>query len=146
MPNGHKIYKHLPFKSPPKFTQIWDFWVENKPSRNPVPAYTSTDTCRKNKPVIYLNVRRLAPKLNIGPWLGEKFCVWGVHRCKKIFNVMPMIDGWTQKTSQNKNVFLAGLVCAMPLFGFFKYSLRIHCAIAMLLNQIRVFRSCAKSR
>jgi hypothetical protein len=35
IPNGHKIYQHLPFKGPPKFTQIWDFWFENKPSGNP---------------------------------------------------------------------------------------------------------------
>jgi hypothetical protein len=28
-------YQHLPFKGPPKFTQIWDFWFENKPSGNP---------------------------------------------------------------------------------------------------------------
>jgi hypothetical protein len=33
--NGHKIYQHFPFKGPPKFTQIWDFWFENKPSGNP---------------------------------------------------------------------------------------------------------------
>jgi hypothetical protein len=37
IPNGHKIYQHLPFKGPQKFTQIWDFWFENKPSGNPVP-------------------------------------------------------------------------------------------------------------
>jgi hypothetical protein len=35
IPNGHKIYQHLPFKGPPKFTQIWAFWFENKPSGNP---------------------------------------------------------------------------------------------------------------
>jgi hypothetical protein len=34
-PYGHKIYQHLPFKGPPKFAQIWDFWFENKPSGNP---------------------------------------------------------------------------------------------------------------
>jgi hypothetical protein len=34
--NGHKIYQHLPFKGPPKFTQIWDFWFENKPFGSPV--------------------------------------------------------------------------------------------------------------
>jgi hypothetical protein len=35
IPNGHKIYQHLPLKGPPKFTQIWDFLFENKPSGNP---------------------------------------------------------------------------------------------------------------
>jgi hypothetical protein len=35
IPNGHKIYQHLPFKGPLKFTQIRDFWFENKPSGNP---------------------------------------------------------------------------------------------------------------
>jgi hypothetical protein len=35
IPNGNKIYQHLPFKRPPKFTQIWIFWFENKPSGNP---------------------------------------------------------------------------------------------------------------
>jgi hypothetical protein len=30
-----KIYQHLPFKGPPKLSQIWDFWFENKPSGNP---------------------------------------------------------------------------------------------------------------
>jgi hypothetical protein len=25
----------LPFKGPPKFAQIWEFWFENKPSGNP---------------------------------------------------------------------------------------------------------------
>jgi hypothetical protein len=35
IPNGHKIYQHLPFKGPPKFTQVLDFWFENKPSGNP---------------------------------------------------------------------------------------------------------------
>jgi hypothetical protein len=34
IPKGHKIYQHLPFKGSPKFTQIWDFWFENKPSGN----------------------------------------------------------------------------------------------------------------
>jgi hypothetical protein len=34
-PYGHKIYQHLPFKGPPKFAHIWDFWFENKPSGNP---------------------------------------------------------------------------------------------------------------
>jgi hypothetical protein len=29
------IYQHLPFKGPPKFPQIWNFWYENKPSGNP---------------------------------------------------------------------------------------------------------------
>jgi hypothetical protein len=33
--NGHKIRQHLPFKGPPKFTQIWDFGFENEPSGNP---------------------------------------------------------------------------------------------------------------
>jgi hypothetical protein len=28
--NDHKIYLHFPFQGPPKFTQIWDFWFENK--------------------------------------------------------------------------------------------------------------------
>jgi hypothetical protein len=35
IPNGHKIYQQLPLKGPPKFTQILDFWFENKPSGNP---------------------------------------------------------------------------------------------------------------
>jgi hypothetical protein len=35
IPNGHKIYQHLPFEGPPKFTQIWDVWFENKPTGNP---------------------------------------------------------------------------------------------------------------
>jgi hypothetical protein len=35
IPNGHKIYHHLPIKGPPKFIQIWDFWFESKPSGNP---------------------------------------------------------------------------------------------------------------
>jgi hypothetical protein len=29
------LYQHLPLQDPPKFTQIWDFWFENKPSGNP---------------------------------------------------------------------------------------------------------------
>jgi hypothetical protein len=29
------VIKYLPFKGPSKFTQIWDFWFENKPSGNP---------------------------------------------------------------------------------------------------------------
>jgi hypothetical protein len=33
-----KIYQHLTFKEPPKFTQIWDFWFENKPSGNAAQA------------------------------------------------------------------------------------------------------------
>jgi hypothetical protein len=36
IPSGHKIYKRFPIWGPPKFTQNWDFWVENKPSGNPV--------------------------------------------------------------------------------------------------------------
>jgi hypothetical protein len=28
------------FKGPPKFTQIWDFWFENKPSGNPDGEYS----------------------------------------------------------------------------------------------------------
>jgi hypothetical protein len=36
IPNGHKEFQHLLFKGPPKFTQIWNFWFENKPSGNPV--------------------------------------------------------------------------------------------------------------
>jgi hypothetical protein len=36
IPNGHKIYQHLQFKGTPKFTEIWYFWFENKPSGNPV--------------------------------------------------------------------------------------------------------------
>jgi hypothetical protein len=42
IPNGHKIfqiYKHLPFKGPPKFTQIWYFWFENKPSGRNLKKY-----------------------------------------------------------------------------------------------------------
>jgi hypothetical protein len=33
--NGYKLFQHLPFKGPPKFTQIRDFWFENKPSGKP---------------------------------------------------------------------------------------------------------------
>jgi hypothetical protein len=29
-------YQRIPFQGPPKCTQIWDFWFENKPSGNPV--------------------------------------------------------------------------------------------------------------
>jgi hypothetical protein len=35
LPDFSKIYQHLPFKGLPKFTKIWDFWFENKPSGNP---------------------------------------------------------------------------------------------------------------
>jgi hypothetical protein len=36
IPNGRKIYRHLPLQVPPKFTQIrYDFWLENMPSGNP---------------------------------------------------------------------------------------------------------------
>jgi hypothetical protein len=35
IPNSQKNYQQLSFKGPPKFTQIWDFWFENKPSGNP---------------------------------------------------------------------------------------------------------------
>jgi hypothetical protein len=35
IPNGHTINQHLPFKGPTKYTHIWDFWFENKPSGNP---------------------------------------------------------------------------------------------------------------
>jgi hypothetical protein len=28
IPNGHKIYQHLPFKGPPKFTQICIFGLK----------------------------------------------------------------------------------------------------------------------
>jgi hypothetical protein len=31
-----KIYKRLPLQDPPKFTQIWIFWLENIPSGSPV--------------------------------------------------------------------------------------------------------------
>jgi hypothetical protein len=31
IPNGHKIYQHLPLQDPQK----WDFWFENIPSGNP---------------------------------------------------------------------------------------------------------------
>jgi hypothetical protein len=34
IPNGHKIQQHLPSKGPPKFTQIWTYWFENKPFGN----------------------------------------------------------------------------------------------------------------
>jgi hypothetical protein len=36
-PSVHKIYQHLPLQDPPKFTQIWIFWFENRPSGNPAP-------------------------------------------------------------------------------------------------------------
>jgi hypothetical protein len=32
---GHKIDQHLPSQDPPKFTQIWIFWLENITSGNP---------------------------------------------------------------------------------------------------------------
>jgi hypothetical protein len=35
IPNGHKIYQHLPFKGPSKIYPNWGFWFENKPSGNP---------------------------------------------------------------------------------------------------------------
>jgi hypothetical protein len=36
IPDGHKIYQHLPLKDPLKLIQICiDFWSENKPSGNP---------------------------------------------------------------------------------------------------------------
>jgi hypothetical protein len=38
IPNGHKIFQHLPSKGPPKFTQIGIFGFENKPSGDPVPG------------------------------------------------------------------------------------------------------------
>jgi hypothetical protein len=47
IPNGHKIYQHLPFRGTPKFTQIWDFWFENKTSGNP-------DAQRKSNPIFSL--------------------------------------------------------------------------------------------
>jgi hypothetical protein len=40
-PNGHKIYQDFSLKVPQKFTQIWDFWFENKPSGNPDPKQLS---------------------------------------------------------------------------------------------------------
>jgi hypothetical protein len=43
--NGHKIYQHLPFKGPPKFDQIWDFWFENKPSGNPGAEILAAGVC-----------------------------------------------------------------------------------------------------
>jgi hypothetical protein len=60
IPNGHKIFQmgiknqHLPFKGPPKFTQIWDFWFEKKPSGNPAVESTlfrdrMTETFQKFK-------------------------------------------------------------------------------------------------
>jgi hypothetical protein len=36
-------YQHLPFKGPPKFTKIWDFWFENKPSGIPGVDRTRAD-------------------------------------------------------------------------------------------------------
>jgi hypothetical protein len=30
MPNGHKIYQHLPLQDPPKFTQIGIFGLKKK--------------------------------------------------------------------------------------------------------------------
>jgi hypothetical protein len=41
--------KYLPVQDPPKFTQIWIFWFENKPSGNPgldTPSLFKTDTRR----------------------------------------------------------------------------------------------------
>jgi hypothetical protein len=35
MPHDHKIYQDFSLQDPPKFTQNWDFWFENKPSGNP---------------------------------------------------------------------------------------------------------------
>jgi hypothetical protein len=40
------------FKGPPKFTQVWDFGFENKPSGNPVPesqAGSSRNTTRNRQ-------------------------------------------------------------------------------------------------
>jgi hypothetical protein len=45
----HKIYQHLRLQDPSKFTQIWIFWFENKPSGNPDP-----DSCENRQ-------RRSAP-------------------------------------------------------------------------------------
>jgi hypothetical protein len=42
------MHQHLPLLDPPKFTQIWDFWLEKKPSGNPV-IVTATVTCDRPK-------------------------------------------------------------------------------------------------
>jgi hypothetical protein len=34
-PSVNKFCQHLPLQDPPKCTQIWIFWFENKPSGNP---------------------------------------------------------------------------------------------------------------
>jgi hypothetical protein len=39
IPNGHKIYQHLPSQDPPKYTQIGIYvGLENIPSGNPAHA------------------------------------------------------------------------------------------------------------
>jgi hypothetical protein len=43
-PNRHKICKHLSFQDPPKFTQNWDFWLENMPSGSPDSSPESSKT------------------------------------------------------------------------------------------------------
>jgi hypothetical protein len=35
VPNGRKIYQHIPLQPPPKFIPNWEFGSENKPSGNP---------------------------------------------------------------------------------------------------------------
>jgi hypothetical protein len=46
------IYQHLPFKGPPKFTQIWDFGFENKPSGNPDWVQDSTSITPSRRPLL----------------------------------------------------------------------------------------------
>jgi hypothetical protein len=35
IPTGRKIYQHILFQDPPKFSPNWDVWFENIPSGNP---------------------------------------------------------------------------------------------------------------
>jgi hypothetical protein len=48
IPNGHKIYQHLPLKGPPKFTQIGNFGLKTK--SNNLATLFSTQDCMKQMP------------------------------------------------------------------------------------------------
>jgi hypothetical protein len=48
----HKIYKLLPLRDPPKFTQIGIFWSENIPSGNPYRNKTCAGVQRLVEPLL----------------------------------------------------------------------------------------------
>jgi hypothetical protein len=51
-PNGHKIYQHFPLQDPPKFTQIGNFWFENKHHLASLVKREKGD-CREGVPKIF---------------------------------------------------------------------------------------------